>query len=713
MHLLVWLERASHIIDPTDVDDLISAEIPDPVLDPDLHATVTTSMIHGPCGPNHPNSPCWDAEKQICTKGYWPLKPWCNETVMVHNSYPQYRRRDQGHTTTKQANGQNVVLDNRNVVPYNPYLSRRYNCHINVETCSGINAIKYIFKYVYKGHDRAFVVFGQRNPNNRDRPDEIKLHLDARWISPYEALWRIFAFALHREVPNIYRLQVHLENQETVVFREGQLLENIAANQVDTKLTAFFKLNTQPLAAIRAIANNMLYQEIPNKFSWDQRLRTWKLRRTKAQQAWAVGGEPEYIGGAIGRMYFVGPNGGPRFFLRLLLTVVRGPTSFENLRSYQGILHPTYQVACIARGIVESDEEWAACLTEASVVQTGRQLRKLFVIILTACGPSDPMKLWHDYCHHICDDLQYYMEHQPWAPADLQDNDIYDYGLYLVQQLVEDAGFSMERVHMESCQSNWAQFGEENRLIQEQLQLARDQPLGAAEDLEAQLNQEQRAAFNQIYESVTEEQGRTFFLDGPAGTGKTFLYKALCYKLRAEGQIVLCVASSGIASLLLPGGRTSHSRFKLPLDIHETSTCNISKDSDLGKLIARTKLIIWDEVPMQHRFCAEAFNRTSKDLCSNQEKDFGGITVVFGGDFRQILPVIPHGEPEQIMAACLKRSDLWPRMNKLYLTQNMRLQGDQEAADFAAWLLRLGEGVDIAEGYSGTVAFRPEMLVCS
>lgn len=116
---------------------------------------------------------------------------------------------------------------------------------------------------------------------------------------------------------------------------------------------------------------------------------------------------------------------------------------------------------------------------------------------------------------------------------------------------------------------------------------------------------------------------------------------------------------------------------------------------------------------MQHRFCAEAFDRTCRDICSNPEQDFGGITVVFGGDFRQTLPVIPHGEPEQIMAACMKRSVLWPRMRKLQLIQNMRLQGDQQAADFAAWLLRLGEGVDIVEGYSGAVAFPPQMLVRS
>lgn len=305
------------------------------------------------------------------------------------------------------------------------------------------------------------------------------------------------------------------------------------------------------------------------------------------------------------------------------------------------------------------------------------------------------------------------MQHQPWAPADLQDEDIYDYGLYLVQQLVEDARFTMECVHMDCCQSNWAQCGEENRLIQEQLLLQREQPVCAAEELHAQLNVEQRAAFDQVYTSVTEGQGQTLFLNGPAGTGKTLLYKALCYKLHAEGHIVLCVASSGIASLLLPGGRTFHSRFKFPLNIHESSTCSNSKNSALGKLIAWTKLIIWDEVPMQHQFCAQAFNRTSQDRCSNPGQDFGGITVVFEGNFRQILPVIPHGEPEQIMTACLKHSELWPRMRKLQLTQNMWLQGDQAAADFAAWLLCLGEGANIAAGHSGEVAFPPQMLVCS
>src|ERR1044071_6120041 len=87
--------------------------------------------------------------------------------------------------------------------------------------------------------------------------------------------------------------------------------------------------------------------------------------------------------------------------------------------------------------------------------------------------------------------------------------------------------------------------------------------------------------------------------------------------------------------------------------------------------------------------------------------------MVFGGDFRQILPVIPKAEPEQIIAACLKHSELWKDMKMLQLTQNMRVQGDPEAAQFAAWLLEVGEGVGIQEGYSGTINFPREMWVHS
>ncbi|KEP45767.1 putative ATP-dependent DNA helicase PIF1 [Rhizoctonia solani 123E] len=697
MHLLVWLEKASHITTPSDVDELISAELPDPNDDPELYATVTSTMIHGPCGPNFPNTPCWDSEKQACTKGYYPLKPWQEETVMVHNHY---------------------------VVPYNPYLSRRYDCHINVETCCGICAIKYIFKYVYKGHDRASIELRRRilhgpQPNQGEQqncPDEIKIQLDSRWVSAYEGLWRIYGCRLHNEEPSIIRLQIHLEGQQMITFQAEDQLQDVVRTRADqdTQLTGFFKLNQHVNPHIRAIANQLLYQEIPNCFSWDKRVKVWKLMKLRAGQQ----GQPgvrrvQYVGGALGRMYFVGPNGGDRFFLRLLLTVAKGPTSFQDVRTYRGIVYPTDHAACVARGLLEDDQEWATCLREAATFQTGFQLRRLFCVILLNCAPSDPKKLWEDFRQHLCDDLRHFLQRQAWAPADLDEEQVYDYGLYLLQQLIEDGGKTMADVHMNSCQHNWAQLNNQNRLLQEQHQLRLEQPDGIADTLHAQLNQEQLAAFTQVYTSVTEGQGTTFFLDGPAGTGKTFLYKALCYKIRSEEHIVLCVASSGIAALLLPGSRTSHSRFKILIDVHETSTCSISKTSDLGRLIQQTKLIIWDEVPMQNRFCAEAFDRTCRDVCSKLDQPFGGITVVFGGDFRQILPVVPKGTPSDILNVCLKWSPLWPRFHQLMLTQNMRLQGDPEAEQFARWLLDIGEGVTINEGFEASINFPRQMLVDS
>ena len=100
--------------------------------------------------------------------------------------------------------------------------------------------------------------------------------------------------------------------------------------------------------------------------------------------------------------------------------------------------------------------------------------------------------------------------------------------------------------------------------------------------------------------------------------------------MRGNSQIALAVASSGIASILLHHGRTSHSRFQIPIDIQPESVCAISAQSSLATLLRSTKLIIWDEISSQNRYCFEAVDRTLKDLCKS-DKWFGGIPVVFAG----------------------------------------------------------------------------------
>jgi hypothetical protein len=148
MHLLIFLKGNSKIRNAADVDSMVSAEIPDPEAHPMLYETVTKCMMHGPCGPQYPNAPCMVNGK--CSKGY--PKDFCEATRFGDDGYPEYKRSNNGRTYT---NSRGQVFDNRHVVPYSPYLCARYNCHINLEVCTSIKAIKYIHKYIYKGHDMA------------------------------------------------------------------------------------------------------------------------------------------------------------------------------------------------------------------------------------------------------------------------------------------------------------------------------------------------------------------------------------------------------------------------------------------------------------------------------------------------------------------------------------------------------------------------------
>ena len=107
------------------------------------------------------------------------------------------------------------------------------------------------------------------------------------------------------------------------------------------------------------------------------------------------------------------------------------------------------------------------------------------------------------------------------------------------------------------------------------------------------------------------------------------MYNTLLAKVRSHGEIALPVASSGIAALLIDGGRTAHSRFKIPIKLNEASTCNISRGNKEADLINMTKLFIWDEAPMMHKFAFEAVDRTLRDI-TQIDKPFEGKIFVFG-----------------------------------------------------------------------------------
>ena len=540
-----------------------------------------------------------------------------------------------------------------------------------MEICVSVNSCSYITKYVFKGHDRTTVALAQ--DQNRD---EVKEYIDARYIGSSESCWHIFEFSMHAQSPTVYRLPVHLEDTQLVYFNAdddaNDVLERGATSE--TPLTAWFKINQS-----NPQARDTTYQNFPKTWVYNPKTKAWKERLRNP---------------AIGRMYFASPNSGERFYLRLLLTVVPGATSFANLRTVNDVYYNTYKEACFALGLLEDDYEWRKCLEEASEMQLGYTLRMLFATIIFHCNPTSPVDLWIRFRNNICDDLLYKLT-QIHPNRDFTQDEVYDYGLHLIDHVLRGWGSDLSNFPgMPQIVHDWGVVAGGNRLLNEQLNYDRDFLAERVNTNSALFNDDQRNVYNAVMDSVNNNSGKLFFLHSAGGCGKTFVCNTIAAAVRAQGKIALCVASSGIASLLLEGGRTAHSTFKIPLQIHEASFCNISRNSNIFPLLQQTSIIIWDEVPMQHKYAVDAVDRTIRDLLG-KDSPFGGITVLFGGDFRQTLPVIPHGLREQIVAASLRRSHLWQHVEMHYLHQNMRLEQSPDMLQFAQWLLQIGAGSQV------------------
>lgn len=190
--------------------------------------------------------------------------------------------------------------------------------------------------------------------------------------------------------------------------------------------------------------------------------------------------------------------------------------------------------------------------------------------------------------------------------------------------------------------------------------------------------------------TVDSKSSSIYFIDDPGGTRKTFLYKAILAHLRNQGLIAIATATSGIASIALPGGRTTHSRFKIPINLHSSSTCHITKQSDTAKLLSAATVLLWDEATMAHRHAFEALDRTLRDL-TNADAPFRGKIMILGGDFRQVLPVFPRGTRAQTSDSGIVRSYLWSTVKVFQLTKNMRARVDETYTDF---VLRIRNGTE-------------------
>ncbi|XP_071727342.1 uncharacterized protein [Rutidosis leptorrhynchoides] len=290
-------------------------------------------------------------------------------------------------------------------------------------------------------------------------------------------------------------------------------------------------------------ARELTYVKFPTKFIWDKENWIWRMRKNN--------------NGAIGRIHHVAPVSGDLFYLRILLIMVKGPTSYEEIRKVNGKVFDNFKDAYYELRLLDDDIEYIDSIKEAFFGEGGHFIKKLFAQLLL---------------------------------------------------------------------SN----------IMSRLEVVFDK------------------TFKFLYVDVVH----------PHRPGTQIQIELLKGLTLQEIKKLLQRNSSSLRTLLLSGGQTAHSRFRIPLNPIDESFCTISPDSKLAELIRRAKLIIWDEAPMVNKICVKLIDPSMRDICrqvnpNSKDTLFGGKIVVFGGDFRQILHVIQKGKRENIVAASVNSSYLW------------------------------------------------------
>ncbi|XP_073042457.1 uncharacterized protein [Primulina eburnea] len=349
-----------------------------------------------------------------------------------------------------------------------------------------------------------------------------------------------------------------------------------------------------------------------------------------------------------------------------------------------------------SRGLLECDRSNFECLNEATTFQMPYALRRLFATILTYCEPANVRNLWDSFYKHLSED---FTRHATNDGLDVLFETLHsvDFFLQSMGKKIEFYDLPKKPLQKDSTRKDVS------REIMDEMSV----PVSADDDdARFKLNKEQQNAYDKIIECLDSVRSGLFFVNGPGGTGKTFLYRALLATVRKRNLIALATATSGVAASILPGGRTAHSRFKIPIDVHEKSFCSISKQSGLAELLRETRLIIWDEAPMAKRFAIEAVDRTLQDLVGISQP-FGGKLVVLGGDFMQVLPVIPKATVQETINGSLVRSYLYPRMQQLVFYENMRARSDPVFSEF---LLRVGKGIEDIDD-TGNIEIPDKMII--
>ena len=498
------------------------------------------------------------------------------------------------------------------------------------------------------------------------------------------------------------QLPLHLENEQQVNYKPTAAGAQRALEAAgSTYLTAYFDANQRH----PELAHGLTYEDLPHKFTWHAKEKCW-VPRSRAE-------DPD-IPAQIGRMVNINPSADELFYLRMLLKCTPGATSHSDLRTIDGVTHPTYKAACQALNLVENDSQWEECLREAEMISVPRAIRDLFCTIIFDCHPTDPARLFEMFADTMSEDFEHKRSKDPrYCTAitkQLARNDLLcalNENLKVHNQTNDHYGIPMPDESLQKL-DNDDEFDPHASEF-----FAQNMPL---------LNEEQRELLDTLKRCVDSRKSGCYGLDAPAGCGKKFLNNVLLAYVRQEQNIAIATAMSGIASILLTLGTTFHKRFKPPIKFFKGSTSNIEMDSEEAEVIRKAALILIDEVSMMHRDLLDMLDGLLRTLMDRDEP-MGGKLVILLYDFRQLLPVIPREGRAGIVAASVKNSKVWPHFTELKLTRNMRVERlikenptperTKALRDYSEWLLQIGNGTaPTIDAGSHDIVEIPQQMVC-
>lgn len=561
-HMLIRFEKPC--LDPNDIDDIVSAEMPTNV---DDAALVRKFMMHNHPPADRPASKYCQKQHEDGTRTcrfHYP-HPLQQVTTVDAEGRVHYRRRKPGDEM---------------VVPHCLPLIKKFECHINFEVANTSHLFQYIFKYIHKGRHQCYLLTMQRQlltgtivgPDRtrykvsagsqaENQPvDEIEDYYSARYLSAGEAAWRILGFKITRKDPAVTAVSVHLPGTNT--YRQYSRSTDVGS------LSSLERYFLRPAGSFTVGTHIRHFRDLTfaeyfstfrlEKYNPANNTRSTYFRESHAEDSRS----PEMhviLRNAshrhLSRIDGVRPSQGELFYLRRILQH-RSALSFEDARTVGERIFETYQEAATEMGLFADENEGIYALKEAiETLRTPRQLRILLVHLLVNDLLPTPINAWNDMHEHLA--LDFTLRNGGLVEIGV-DHALQELATYLEEygKRLSDYGLPEPESRSREVEHELVRWGGNREML-----------AARADRAYETFNDEQKEIYDEVIHAVIHRMPLLMFIDGKAGRGKTFLVCAIIDKIRSMGRIALPTATAAFAAQLYPGGRTTHSAFKVNIYI--------------------------------------------------------------------------------------------------------------------------------------------------